>query len=276
MVEILFRLFFFFLPSLISYARGQPKTFQLTLLNAVIGWNSFGWCLLFTSALTDPEDWTELSEYKNKLLKQFKAIFTCSKNTLDQIEAKTKSELEELSGKISNYELHYLVVQALDQLKLLANHRKDFHEALKRKLNKGELTFNRYQAALDALIEVIVSNLSIAVSILSNLEDSDLFHVLKYLYALKDSNSSSKAEWQTCRTLLERSELFTQQAAQVSEILSSNEVALTQLEKLLASLAALNLVSGRNPPSFEETVEELEQLTEQVNLYQRNSVPATA
>jgi hypothetical protein len=162
--------------------------------------------------------------------------------------------------------------QALVQLKMLITRYDGLIETLGMKLNPNELTYERYADASLKVFNSVVVNLSISSSLMRSVDGINSRYIEDRLDSLSKILAKHDADLEEIKTLTERKNLITNQMDKINILLTKNEVALTNLDKLNAALAEMNIVGGRVPSEFDSSIAEMEKLVQRVKLYDESPV----
>jgi hypothetical protein len=159
--------------------------------------------------------------------------------------------------------------QAGKQYEHLEERFSTFKDLISRRFSSQELSYARYMATVEQLNLLVVHNLQRIASILRSISAINMDYIqsrLDALAALQSPSSADEKEWQT---LQERKALFQEQLERVNEILSDNEAALTQMDKINTSFARLDTDrSGSVGITLEETMKDLEKLAVRIGHYE--------
>lgn len=148
----------------------------------------------------------------------------------------------------------------LDQLQRLKRKYEAFEELLRRKLNPGELTFGRYLGMAEQLYLGGLDNLNTVANIRRGLNAINAGHIVQRSGRITRNGRIDETERQELEALSRRQALFQQQTASITTLLAQNEAAMTKLDEVMASLAALNLGDRRASMDIEQAMLELEAL----------------
>ena len=177
---------------------------------------------------------------------------------------------ERVTDSIHNLERDLKAVgsrEGLDQLVRLQAKYTTFEELLRSKLNKNELTYDRYLGMTEQVYLAGLDNLNSIAAIKKSISAMNLDHIRKRgreLTRLANPNSAEKKE---LAALKERHQLRKSQEEKVSILLSQNEEAMTTMDRLMAALAEMNPGLSRATMGMEDAMEELERLAERSRDY---------
>lgn len=159
--------------------------------------------------------------------------------------------------------------QAGKQYEHLEERFSTFKDLISRRFSSQELSYARYMATVEQLHLLVVHNLQRVSSILRSISAINMEYIQSRLDALAALQSPGAADEKEWRTLQERKELFREQLERVNEILSDNEAALTQMDRINTSFAHLDTDrSGAVGTTLEETMKDLEKLAVRIGHYE--------
>ena len=142
-------------------------------------------------------------------------------------------------------------------------------ELLEEKLSTGELTFSRFMGAAEQVYLSALDNLKQIVALLKSAGSIDMDYVNRRISQMNAGGSFSGAEQKELAALNKRLELRQKQLAQVNDLLSSNEEAMTKMEETTAAIAAMKTDGGFASTDFETAITELQELAERAQIYNR-------
>jgi hypothetical protein len=171
--------------------------------------------------------------------------------------ATLEAELQEV-GESGGYE----------QLKRLKQKYEAFEGLLRRKLNPSELTFGRYLGMAEQLYLGGLDNLNTLSHIRRGLNAINLPHIQQRTEQIMRNGEIDETEKQEMEALSRRQALMLQQREQIATLLAQNETAMTKLDEVMASIAALNLGDRRATMDIEEAMLELEELARRSGEYE--------
>lgn len=147
-------------------------------------------------------------------------------------------------------------------------------EGLKRtldeKLNPGELTYSRYLGASEQVYLSVLDNLSVAAALLKSVSAIDPRYIASRRKALKALSSPPEADRKELKTLEERERLLRENLEKVNELMTRNEEAITNMDKLGVALAELRTGPGGATEDLDTAIQEMEQLSKQAQRYNRD------
>jgi hypothetical protein len=158
-----------------------------------------------------------------------------------------------------------------DQLKRLKQKYETFESLLRRKLNPSELTFGRYLGMAEQLYLGGLDNLSTVTHIRRGLNAINLSHIQRRVDEIVRDGEVDASEEQEMEALSRRRALMLQQSEQITALLAQNETAMTKLDEVMASIAALSLGDRRASMDIEQAMLELEELARRSADYETKS-----
>jgi hypothetical protein len=163
--------------------------------------------------------------------------------------ASLQAELEEVGER-----------DGLDQLQRLKRKYEAFEGLLRRKLNDGELTFGRYLGMAEQLYLGGLDNLTTIANIRRGLNAINAQRIAQRTDRIAGDGHIDTTEQQELDALTRRKALMERQRANVTGLLSQNEMAMTKLDEVMAAIASLNLGDRRASMDMEQAMSELEEL----------------
>jgi hypothetical protein len=174
--------------------------------------------------------------------------------------ASLEAELKEV-GESGGYE----------QLKRLKQKYETFDSLLRRKLNPSELTFGRYLGMAEQLYLGGLDNLNTITHIRRGLNAINPSHIQRRVDQIVRDGEVDASEEQEMQALSRRQALMLQQREQIAALMAQNETAMTKLDEVMASIAALNLGDRRASMDIEEAMQELDTLARRSGDYEVDS-----
>ncbi len=155
--------------------------------------------------------------------------------------------------------------QAVAQIKLFASKYDNFHSILERKLDSTEITYNRYLSIAEQVFLNGLDNLENAAISLRSISTIDKSRISQDLAKLK--NKDTEESRQRIIELRTRLELRDEQLDRVSDLLLTNEKALTQLDQVATKIANIDTKQNRAHVDMEDAMEELRHLISRADQY---------
>jgi hypothetical protein len=185
----------------------------------------------------------------------------------EMLERRTQASLTALEA-----ELHEVgETGGYDQLKRLKKKYETFDSLLRRKLNPAELTFGRYLGMAEQLYLGGLDNLNTVTHIRRGLNAINPSHIQRRVDQIVRDGEIDTTEEQEMEALSRRQALMLQQREQITALLAQNETAMTRLDEVMASIAALNLGDRRATMDIEEAMLELEELARRSGDYEADT-----
>ena len=199
--------------------------------------------------------------------KHFQIVFNNLEERKRELLDKIKAELGELQDGLSD-ELRQHASQGHSQYRMVKERFGTVKNILDQKLHSGELTYGRYIAAAEHVYLSVLDNLAIVVSQCRSLQSIDLHYIETRMSSLSALNNPTDADWKEVKALEERRSLQQQQIEQINRLLSENEIAITEMDKLNAAVAQVKLSRGaKSSRDIDAAIEEMEELAKRVHEY---------
>ncbi len=155
--------------------------------------------------------------------------------------------------------------QGLKQIQLFKDKYDNFVAILGRKLDAGELTYQRYLTIAEQVFLGGLDNLENAALAMKSVSAIDMAHIENSLAKLKDDHSA--AAQTKAGELKARLSLRETQRLRANALLLENEQALTQLDHVTAKIAEIKTQAGRAQLDLEEAMAELQHLIMRADSY---------
>jgi hypothetical protein len=176
----------------------------------------------------------------------------------DELAQKRRAAIERIRGELN--ELNH--TEALQQLDTLIRKFQNFETVLGKKLDVGELTYNRYLAMAEQVFLNSLDNLEQLAFGLQSVAAVDMDSINERLRTTADEEHERAP-------LLERAQLWHDQHKKADELLLENEHAMTQLDRVSARLAEIRTREGHAQMDMENAMAELENLISKASQYER-------
>lgn len=178
-----------------------------------------------------------------------------------ELEKRRINALKHLENELQDIENE----QAVNQVKLFRSKYNNFHSILDRKLDVTELTYNRYLSIAEQVFLNGLDNLENAAITLKSISTIDTQRIGNELKKLEHENTSNST--QRMNELKMRLALRDKQLNRVSELLLTNEKALTQLDHVATKIANIDTKQSRAHVDMEDAMEELRRLISRAEHY---------
>ncbi len=156
--------------------------------------------------------------------------------------------------------------RAAQQLSQISHRFTQFQELLVLKFDPEEITFARYHAAAQHVYLSVLDHLQLIATTLNSVDAIDPRYIKARVNELAgDSNSAAEI-----KNLEEREQLRDRQIATVRELLSLNEQAITEFDRVRAALADAQTRKGASDVGLEAAMAELALLAERAKKYEIN------
>lgn len=176
----------------------------------------------------------------------------------DELAQKRRAAIERIRGELNA--LNH--TEALQQLDTLIRKFQNFETVLGKKLDVGELTYNRYLAMAEQVFLNSLDNLEQLAFGLQSVAAVDMESINERLRTTADEEHERAP-------LLARAQLWHDQHKKADELLLENEHAMTQLDRVSARLAEIRTREGHAQMDMENAMAELENLISKASQYER-------
>jgi hypothetical protein len=143
-------------------------------------------------------------------------------------------------------------------------------ELLKVKLHEEELTYGRFLGAAEQVNLSVLDNLKDIVSLLKSMASIRPVHIRERLKKLSEIKSKSEDDLKQQAALEKRLALREEQIHKVKNLLTKNEEALTEMEKISAAIADWQTDEHFARTDFESAIARLQELAAQAHEYIEN------
>lgn len=141
--------------------------------------------------------------------------------------------------------------------------------SLDAKLAPGELTYARYLGAAEQVYLSVLDNLTVMAALLQSACAIDTNYIASRRKALLAMRSPRPADQEELKTIEERDRVAKETLDKVNDLVTRNEVAITQMDKLGAALAELRTLPGGASVDLDTAIQEMEELAKQAYRYGR-------
>ncbi|MBI3552082.1 MAG: hypothetical protein HY077_06155 [Elusimicrobia bacterium] len=185
------------------------------------------------------------------------------RKTMDGLEKSLKRVGDKAKGEVAEQ-----AEQGAQQFSQIGERFETLKKTLDEKLSTGELTYGRYLGAAEQVYLSVLDNLSVMAAQLQSVAAIDTRYISSKRKALGAQNSQRAADKEELKTLEERDRLVKETLEKVNDLVSRNEVAITQMDKLSAALAELRTLPGASV-DLDTAIGEMEELAKQASQYNR-------
>lgn len=140
-------------------------------------------------------------------------------------------------------------------------------ELLRMKLSDREMTFNRFLGAAEQVNLSVLNNLRDLVSRLKSAGTIDVDYIQGRLLDIDAKTNPTQADLEQQETLHNRLKLRQEQVEQAEALLTQNEKALTEMEKISAAIARWHTDGRFTQIDFETAIARLQELAAQAHEY---------
>ena len=179
-----------------------------------------------------------------------------------------KTHLEEELQKCRDIEgIESYAGQGTRQLENIQIKFANVRELLEMKLRTGELTFGRFLGAAEQVTLSVLDNLKQIAGILKSAASIQPGYIRERLNELDRNNRPSPEDEAQKQALTERLDLWQEQLKKVHQLLTSNEAAMTEMEKISAAVAEWQTDGQFADTDFESAIARLQELAGQADEY---------
>jgi len=184
-----------------------------------------------------------------------------------EIYARLECEKKQKHSELREELLQVDCYAGIKQLELLDVKYSNFKEILSRKFSLTEMTYLRYVSIAEQVYLAVLDSLDKVFLTLKSISAVDKKHLVDRINALE--NNPSIAAGQEKETLNKRLLLYQQQLDRSSDMLLTNERALTELDEVSAKIAGVQVNKGRADVDLDLAMEQLQRLAERADDYAR-------
>ena len=207
----------------------------------------------------------------NYLLRSDKIAARYAESLLRELETHREEVIAKVSKDLASFSadsrLHEFASQTLRQFKMISGSFETIRSILSDKLKSTEVTYGRYISSAEQVYLAVLDNAVAIASLLKTLGGVDTSYINERLESLKKLPSPDGTDRQEHQTLLERFQLYEAQLSKVNHLITRNEIAITEMDKMCAALAELRTVRGQASVDLESAISEMEQLAKRVQTY---------
>lgn len=166
-----------------------------------------------------------------------------------------------------------LVMQAKKQFRMVNDKFRSFKDILGKKFSPNELTYGRFYNTAEQTHGAVLDNLERVVLSFKALKDIDLDYLENRYDELKKRIDEDKAEdfdKKEFESVQERIDMRERKFYEIDSILSKNEEAMTEMNKINLKLSEIRTHEGRARQDLDETLGELSNLANTASQYEIN------
>lgn len=157
--------------------------------------------------------------------------------------------------------------QGVTQFRAVREKLANIQDLLELKLQKEELTFGRFLGAAEQVSLSVLDNLKSITSILKSTGSIQTDYILDRLDMLARREHRTDEDISQEQSLKERLQLQEDQIQKVNSLLTKNEEAMTEMEKISAAVAEWQTGDRFAGTDFESAITRLQELAEQAHEY---------
>ncbi len=158
--------------------------------------------------------------------------------------------------------------QGREHFDMISEKLRNVQEILDLKIEKSELTYERFMGAADQVVLSVLDNLKDVVTTLKSAGSIDLSYIDEKLENLGKLPEGDDKRMQK-EALLKRRGLRDNQLEKVTALLTKNEVAMTEMENISAAVSEWQTDDSFAEIDFESAISRLQELAEQAHVYNR-------
>jgi hypothetical protein len=155
--------------------------------------------------------------------------------------------------------------QPAEQLVALQQKRTSLVNVLQRRLDAGELTYSRYLATSQEVVNSAMHNLHEVALAYESISTIDEAYIDRRLAELAGDDSDDTSTERERSTLAQRRELRATQRRKIAQLLAQNESALTALDRTTTALADVPI--GKRPEDADAAMAALDELADRAAKY---------
>jgi hypothetical protein len=155
--------------------------------------------------------------------------------------------------------------QPAEQLVALQQKRHSLVNVLERRLDAGELTYGRYLATSQQVVNSALHNLHEVAVAYESISTIDEDYIERRLTELDRDDSDDTARERERSTLQQRRDLRASQRRRIAQLLAQNESALTALDRTTTALADVPI--GKRPEDADAAMAALDELADRASKY---------
>jgi hypothetical protein len=182
-----------------------------------------------------------------------------------EIQARLNREKMHKLSKLRKELIQVESFNGIKQLELLDIKYRNFEEILGSKFSPTEMTYSRYLSIAEQVYLAILDNLDKVFLTLKSISAVDKNHLSERLNSLEQDQSDLAGHEK--ETLNKRLALHQQQLDRSSDMILSNERALTELDEVTAKIASVQINKGRAGVDLDLAMEELRRIAERTDDY---------
>lgn len=158
--------------------------------------------------------------------------------------------------------------QCLDQLNMSKEKFQAFTDLLNRKLNQGELTYNKFLISAEHTYLGMLDNLNKVVEIFAGVKAIDLAYVEKKLKAMKNQSNMVDADYEEQKQLEKRKALYMEGLSDINKLITENEKALTTMNEAMLAISKVKMMKGQTDvPELKDALENLEEIARNSDVF---------
>ena len=259
--------------AVLTYSMQNPLTLYSTGagLLGTLAVGLFGVALLPASIAVGGISVGALSWAYNYLLKNETIAARYAESLLREMEVHREDVIAKVSKDLvvlsEDSRLTDFAKQTLKQFKMISSSFETIRSTLSDKLKPAEITYGRYLSSAEQVFLAVLDNAVAIGAILKAMKGIDTEYIQERLLALEKLASPDEADREEHKTILERRGLYDDQVSKLNRLITKNEIAITEMDKMCAALSDLKTVRGQANVDIESAISEMEQLAKRVKTY---------
>ena len=159
------------------------------------------------------------------------------------------------------------VTQGVQQFDRAEEKFRKLETLLGKKLNTTEITYLRYRGTAEQVYLSVLDNLDAITSVLNSASAIDVDYIHSRMTELRQKVDLEDADRKEVETLEARLSLRETQLAQVNEMLTENELAMTNIDQATAAISAMRTGTSHAKTSIGTAMRDLEELAKRASCY---------
>lgn len=180
---------------------------------------------------------------------------------IKELKQRAEEEIRKKNRQLSDDLVSFDISDAAIQLRQFENNFKNFVFILDQKFNPNELAYNRYYSIVQQIILAGMNNLQTIFLRKKNLTDADPREIQKTLEKLQKIVEPTAPQQSRIAELEKRLSIYQDENREIDELLAQNEKALTAIDDVSRSIAAINTDTNLSS-NMESAMQDLIEMTD--------------
>jgi hypothetical protein len=182
---------------------------------------------------------------------------------IDDIDDELETMVENNQGEAKDH-----AEQCMTQLHMSQEKFQAFIEILDRKLNRGELTYNKFLISAEHTYLGLLDNLKKVVEIFAGIKAIDLVYIEKRLKAMQKQTKMVDADHEEKAQLEKRKDLYNKGLDEINELITENEKALTIMGEAMFAISKVKMMKGNEDvPELKDALNNLEEIARNSEIF---------